>query len=356
MKDEEDSPTFQQDFKLSYPPLNATDIHPGFEFEWTKSEVAVSYELHIGESFDANDLMIKDITTTTYVVDGLKYGRTYFWKIIGINASGQRAESLPFSFDTKTNWKILDEGFAAPQLSTTKTVWIYLPPDYDEKKKDYPVLYMFDGFWLFGKLTNTTQVTWEIDEKLDDLYLSTGFSIIVVGIDNAQDRDNELSPWVSQGTIDPTSAGFGGKGDEYMQFIIHSLKPFIDARFRTLPDKSTTGIMGASLGGLMSCYAIFQHHDVFGRAGIFSPSFWYADENMYDLARKNLNLLEGHKMYFMAGSTDLNQIKLDLERMVGFLDEMGYEDYTSRIYPGGHVIRTWGGVFTEAVQWLFQVE
>jgi predicted alpha/beta superfamily hydrolase len=95
----------------------------------------------------------------------------------------------------------------------------------------------------------------------------TGQGIIAVGIDNGgADRMAEYSHA-------PNSQYGGGKSDAYIRFIIETLKPFIDQNFRTLTDASNTGIMGSSMGGLLSMYAAVEYSEVFGKVGVFSPSF-----------------------------------------------------------------------------------
>lgn len=350
------STTFPQDFTLTFPPSEATEIHPGFEFQWTESPSAVSYELHMGETIIAETVIITGITTNSHTVDDLRYGKTYCWKVVGINAKGQRAESLPLCFETKTNWFVLDEAFPDPQLDTERTIWVYLPPTYESDMKDYPVLYMFDGIFIFDDdLTDELSdffegifyATWKIDEHLDLIFQESGFSMIVVAIDTEFGRSFILTPW-------QTPDFRGGQGDEFMEFIVQNLKPFIDEKYRTLSDKTNTGIMGASLGGLMAGYAIFEYPEVFGKAGIFSPSFWYVDENMFELAEENLDLLDDHKLYFLVPSNDVEQIKIGLDRMIEFLDERGFTNYKTKIQPGYHNSLAWGAGFPEAIEWLFQ--
>ena len=89
---------------------------------------------------------------------------------------------------------------------------------------------------------------------------------IVVGIDNGgADRLNEYSPWVN-------AQYGGGQGDEYIEFLVSTLKPYIDANYRTLPGRNTTGIMGSSMGGLISMYGFSERQDIFAKAGMFSPA------------------------------------------------------------------------------------
>ena len=193
------------------------------------------------------------------------------------------------------NTKILDLDFSIPQLGRQRRIWVYLPVDYYTTNNHYPVLYMQDGQNLFDVVYTAFGVEWGVDESMD--YLSSVFNpeAIVVGIDNGPERIDEYSPWVN------TSYG-GGQGDEYVSFICNTLKPFIDSYFRTLPDRENTGIMGSSLGGLISFYGAIKHQDVFSKAGVFSPSFWFSD-SVYTFI-KSQGHLQNMRIYFVAGTQE----------------------------------------------------
>ncbi|MFN2396927.1 MAG: alpha/beta hydrolase-fold protein, partial [Bacteroidales bacterium] len=146
------------------------------------------------------------------------------------------------------NVHIINEAFYMPQLDRNRRIWIYLPPDYDQTQKNYPVIYMHDGQNLFDVETSFMG-EWEVDETLNDL-AARGYNVpIVVGIDNGGNhRANEYLPYFF------SNLNAGGEGDEYMEFIVETLKPFIDNEYRTLPDRENTGIIGSSLGGVISLY------------------------------------------------------------------------------------------------------
>ena len=88
---------------------------------------------------------------------------------VQIHVNGQAVGSEPAKQSTRSaNVKILSENFSAPQLNTTRRIWIYLPPDYVSSRKKYPVLYMHDGQNLFDDKTSFAG-EWQIDEALDNL-------------------------------------------------------------------------------------------------------------------------------------------------------------------------------------------
>lgn len=237
-----------------------------------------------------------------------------------------------------------------PQLNTTRRIWIYLPPDYNYSTKRYPVLYMFDGQNLFDAATSFAG-EWGVDEALEKLYKEKNFSIIVVGIDNGGDRRiDEYAPWVNR------DYRRGGLGNATVKFIVETLKPYIDAHYRTDPEK--TGIMGSSLGGLMAIYAGFSYPEVFRYVGAMSSAFWFNPE-IYDFVREAKKGPE--KIYIDWGTNEGRNPKAfseSNEKMVKILKEKGYrEEFNLKVVidKGGlHNEYYWGKRFPQAVLWLFE--
>ncbi|RMF82008.1 MAG: alpha/beta hydrolase [Planctomycetota bacterium] len=173
--------------------------------------------------------------------------------------------------------------FHSPQLKNARTIAVYLPPGYDDHLDErYPVLYMHDGNNIFDARTAFAGVEWNADETAERL-ISAGAirPLIIVGIYNTAARIDEYTPWPS-----PRGDGRGGRADDYLAFIVETLKPFIDETYRTLPGREDTGVAGSSLGGLVSLYAVFRHPRTFGRAGVISPSLRWANGRMLDYVRQ----------------------------------------------------------------------
>ena len=208
-----------------------------------------------------------------------------------------------------SNVKILSENFTIPQLKTTRKIWIYLPPDYETSKTKYPVIYMHDGQNLFDDFTSFSG-EWSVDETLNQIFEETGKSAIVIGIDNGGDkRLSEYSPWnnVKYKTT--------GEGDLYVDFIVKTLKPYIDKTYRTEKQASKTLIMGSSMGGLISLYASAKYPTVFGKAGIFSPAFWFVSEDLKKYLNVNKNNLKNSKFYFVAGKNEDETMAPEIENV-----------------------------------------
>jgi alpha-glucosidase len=233
---------------------------------------------------------------------------------------------------------------AAPQLDTSKIIWVYLPKNYKDSKIDYPVIYMHDAQNLFDSETSYAG-EWKVDEYLDTL--SKNQSIIIGIAHGNKKRIDELTPYQHE-------KHGGGNGDHYLTFIKNTLKPHIDVTYRTKPDAQHTTIFGASLGGLISFYAVIAYPNTFGKAGIFSPSFWINKE-IYDWVETS-TIPDTTKFYFLAGTDESETMVTDQERMVKLLREKGIKDgqiKSHSIEGGQHNEKFWAAHFGNAYQWLY---
>lgn len=153
-------------------------------------------------------------------------------------------------------------------LHRNVSVHMYLPDNYMDRKKRFPVLYMFDGHNLFFDEDATYGRSWRL---LNHLY-TLDEDIIVAGIECAHVGNDRLIEYAPFPFYDPE---FGGAlpalGEETMQFLTDTLKPYIDHHFPTLPDRETTWIGGSSCGALMAIYALLAHSNVYSKAVALSP-------------------------------------------------------------------------------------
>lgn len=157
-------------------------------------------------------------------------------------------------------------------LDQDRDVIIYLPPGYgDEDWRRYPVLYLHDGQNLFDSATAFAGVEWGVDETAERLIRKGALDpLIIVGIYNTgEHRIDEYTP-----TVDARQKR-GGKADQYGQFIVEELKPFIDRRYRTMAGPEYTGLGGSSLGGLVTLYLGLRYPYVFSKLMVMSPSVWW---------------------------------------------------------------------------------
>lgn len=240
------------------------------------------------------------------------------------------------------NVHIIDTAFWIPQLKRTRRIWIYLPENYSTSQAyRFPVLYMQDGQNVFEDTTSFSG-EWGVDEFLDTAFLK---SCIVVGIDNGGDkRMNEYNPYDND--------RFGkGEGDKYVDFIVKTLKPFIDKNYRTARDKANTFIAGSSMGGLISFYAVLKYPKVFGGAGIYSPSFWIAPK-IYDVIKEKGKKVKS-ALYFYVGKQEGVEMVPDLLKVFQAMVKVSKSRMTTVIRDEGkHNEATWRKEFPAFYQWL----
>jgi predicted alpha/beta superfamily hydrolase len=204
---------------------------------------------------------------------------------------------------------------------------------------------MHDAQNLFDKKTAFAG-EWNVDEKLDSLKTQ----VIVVGIENGgEKRIDELTPYKN-------AKYGGGETDKYLDFIVNTLKPEIDKKYRTKTNAKNTTIMGSSLGGLTSYYAVIKYPEVFGKAGVFSPAFWINRAEINDLTTNSKKLKA--KIYFLCGDSEG-----DDDSMVKDLNNIELLLNTNRCYclhlnkkvivkGGHHNEKLWRDGFDNAILWL----
>ncbi len=245
---------------------------------------------------------------------------------------------------------LLGEPLEMAGLNRKRQVRLYLPPGYASSGKRYPVLYMHDGQNLFDTATAYAG-EWKVDETLDALAKEGKLELIVVGIDNGgEKRMTELNAWSSE--------RFGAaEGREYTDFIVRTLKPLVDQRYRTLPGREHTAIMGSSMGGLASHYALAQYPQVFSKAGVFSPAYWTAQPSFGFVASKPVP--KDARVFMLMGEKEGPEMVADVKRMAEVVQKSGHPAANTvlKIVPGAeHNEAFWSGELREALLWMFAPE
>ena len=233
----------------------------------------------------------------------------------------------------------------APELNCSKKIWLYLPKNYTKTSKKYPTIYMQDAQNLFDSKTAFSG-EWNIDETLD----SIDAQVIIIGIEHGgEKRLDELTPFKNQ------KYG-GGNADNYLDFIVKTLKPHIDSLYRTKTESKNTCLFGSSLGGLVSFYALLKYPEVFGKAGVFSPSFWFNRNEIFNKMSETKSFKA--KVYLLCGDNEGD------DDMIKDLNNMEFAINSKRcsclklnkkiIVKGGqHNEKLWRDGFKKAFLWLF---
>jgi metallo-beta-lactamase class B len=170
---------------------------------------------------------------------------------------------------------------------------------------------------------------------------------IIVGIDNSEYRMNEYN-------FNDHEEHGSGEGKQYMEFIVHTLKPFIDQNFRTLPERENTHMAGSSMGGMISLYGSIHFAETFGGAGIFSPALWIVQDAIHELkevAEKNNHLPQ--RFYFYGGAAESSDMLTHINYITGLLKELPHCTIDVEIDPEGeHNEFHWRNKFPNYYLWL----
>lgn len=235
----------------------------------------------------------------------------------------------------------------SPQLRNRRSVDVYLPESYGAGRRRYPVVYMQDGQNLQDPAIAFAGNTWHLEDGL--LWLAgRGIEPIVVGVHNTGvDRMNEYSPFK-----DPHNGG--GAGARYARFLTETVKARLDASYRTEPGRASTVIAGSSMGGLISLYAFFRHPEVFGFAGVLSPSLWLTEAATFAFIRQ-ADFSPG-KLYLDVGAREGERHVANAQRLRDLLEEKGYRLGHDLMWVeeemGAHHEAAWARRFQDALPFL----
>jgi predicted alpha/beta superfamily hydrolase len=247
-----------------------------------------------------------------------------------------------------------------------RRVDVWLPAGYDAPGAPrYGVLYMHDGQNLFDPALAFGGAEWRVDEVLGSLLAERAVRpTIVVGVWNTPARFAEYMPEAAV-TTDTIDTGVGGlrvarrdvRSDAYLRFLVDELKPMIDRQFRTDPGREATTIMGSSMGGLISAYAIARYPAVFGGAGCISTHWPAGGGAVVDWLGAHLPPAATHRLWFDHGTATLDSLYAPYQsRMDTRLRRAGYVEgrqFTSRVYPGAeHSERSWAARLRDPLQFL----
>jgi len=253
-----------------------------------------------------------------------------------------------------------------------RDVWVWTPPQYEHNPTfHFPVIYMHDGQNLFIPKKSFTHVTWGVAETITKLS-NWGFihPAIVVGIDNTENRFGDYLPTRPFDTVEGEAYLEKIKqeapeeldrtrfvADRYLKLIVDVIKPRVDGDFRTLPDLENTFVMGSSLGGLISLYALVEYPHIFGGAGCFSTHWPALSMLTAPYLQTYLPEAGNHKLYFDHGTADLDAAYQPIQQEVdAIMRQKGYtfgRDWLTRVAPGAiHHEQAWRGRFHVALRFL----
>lgn len=273
---------------------------------------------------------------------------------------------------------LLNLGFLKPAgINPKRPVFVYLPPGYfAETNRRYPVLYMQDGqnIWAgdaaaFGG--------WKVDQTATRL-ISKGTiePLIIVGIGNTSQRNLEYIGYSAYYgyTKEDQNPKILQKAHEYAEgyrhFVTEELKPLIDRKFRTLPDRAHTGIAGSSFGAGVSLYIGFSRKDLFSKIGALSGGNYQPNDpgrrekdffQVYPYLIHQVISKDDMKLYVDCGGMGVDMIfRPRTEDLHKALLKLGYkegEDLFYQIDPkASHNEEAWAKRFPTFLKWMYSKE
>lgn len=153
-----------------------------------------------------------------------------------------------------------------------RCIHMYLPDDYYESTERYPVVYMFDGHNLFFDSDATYGKSWGLKDYLDGWWKK----VIIVGFECSHHGDERLAEFFPFEFTERRVGHVVGRGVRTMNWFVKTLKPYIDANFRTWPQREATAVAGSSMGGIMALFAVLRYNKVFSKSAAVSPEFFAA--------------------------------------------------------------------------------
>jgi predicted alpha/beta superfamily hydrolase len=259
---------------------------------------------------------------------------------------------------------------ASQELGGARDIAVYLPPSLARAwragevsatpARRFPVLYFNDGQNVFDARTSYVGEEWRVDETLEEL-AGEGIEALAVAIPNGQQqRMDEYNPWRSRVPWKTLPAWatpeMGGKGDAYLDWLVGTLKPLIDRSFPTVDQPAGTALIGSSMGGLISLYALATRPQTFGLAGALSPSVSWSNYRLFDTFRERG--LADVRLYLDMGGREGRAMARDVRRLRQLLLELGCREGVELHYvedrDGIHRESAWARRLPDALRFLLR--
>eukprot|EP00039_Didymoeca_costata_P015819 m.273956 g.273956 ORF g.273956 m.273956 type:complete len:384 (-) comp16284_c1_seq1:25-1176(-) len=238
-----------------------------------------SLQLQYNQTMTGRILQVKAMLMDTHWQIG---NNTY----IQLNGGIQSVELYPWFFNTQGDVTVWKENLFSPQLKNFRGVALYLPPSYKENtcKQYSKVLVMQDGNNVFDLQCPSCcpNGCWQSEQTINALINEGAMEeVIVVGVFNTPARLSEYTY-----CQDPEFPQYPAKADQYIEFLEQTVLPALEQDVRLAVDYNK-GILGSSLGGLLSCYAAWKRPQVWQTVGCMSSSFWWNNEDYAHILLKN---------------------------------------------------------------------
>jgi enterochelin esterase family protein len=230
----------------------------------------------------------------------------------------QRVDNIPHG-------RVEQFEFSSKLLDNTRRVYVYLPVAYDDDRgRRFGSLYVHDG----GEYLERTKMANVLDNLSAEGQIPGLVTVMVDPVNRMQEY------WAN---------------DRYLEFLCSELLPEIEQRYRTEPDRKARGIMGASLGGLISVYAALSRPDLFSLVAGQSSALMIQEEKLASMVHPTR---ASFRFYFDVGKYEPRFIPAH-ERLIGLLKQKRWPTLYQEL-PGGHNWTSWRAHLKDLLVFLWK--
>jgi predicted alpha/beta superfamily hydrolase len=250
----------------------------------------------------------------------------------------------------------LHSRFFSRGLRNCRDVVVWLPPGYGTLRRRHPVIYFQDGQNIFDPATAFLGNAWQAGERATELILAHEIaSPIMVGVYNTGfNRMNEYAPTPAEfAGWDGEQCRSTGDARRYARFFVNELKPFIDARYLTLPGPRHNAVVGSSMGGLVSLYFALWHPREFGHIAALSPSIWWDNRAVIrDFAR--LRKKPAVRLWLDMGTVEpgWEAVQILRDMLVGRGWRLGDDLHYLEVAGAAHTEAAWAARIGDVLKWI----
>jgi len=223
---------------------------------------------------------------------------------------------------------------------------ILLPGGYKNSGKKYPVVYVMDSQWDFPLVKSI------YGQQYYDGFIP---EVIIVGVTwgGTNPNPDSLRARDYTPTNEPRLKQSGG-ADQFLSFMKEELFPFIEKNYPAASDNRI--LMGCSLGGLFTLYALFTHTDLFSGYAAASPAVGWNREVLYQYEKKfaELKLSKPVRVYMTVGDVELS--RPSFEKISEQMQNKHYHNvsiYSKVLENTGHS-GTKSETYNRGLQYIFQ--
>lgn len=269
-----------------------------------------------------------------------------------------QVDYFPFFYSTTGSYEVLPPVYSTT-LNNSRNLIVYTPPSYYEntEKVITNVIVMHDGENLFNDSTSFGGIAWHCQDTID-LLVNEGQmdEVVILGVYNTLNRINEYTYSYDANCSCPYGAG--GDGDLYLDFLEKEVMPMVKSKYRISYDSSPTGMIGSSLGGLISCYAGWTRPNVWGKVGCMSSSFWWNNQDFNTTILTNNAVPPNLIVYVDSGNAGPGKDDMkETQTVRNHLESLGFildEDLFYYLQDGGmHNEYYWGKRFHVPMRYLY---